>query len=125
MMENSAFSGIDQYIDACAPELRERLQALRAVIRANAPGARELISYGMPAFAGNGVLVYFAAFRNHVGFYPTASGIAAFAAELAGYRHAKGSVQFPHSRELPLELVGRITAFRTAEDGRKEPRRRR
>ena len=114
-MEKTNFTDIDDYISQASPANRERLQAMRQAIRAAAPLAEERISYQMPAFWQQGMLVYFAGFKNHIGFYPTSSPVAAFAGELASYKHAKGSIQFPHDRELPLDLVGKITAFRVAE----------
>lgn len=110
------FSSIDEYIATFAPEIQARLEEVRATIRANAPGAFEKISYQMPTFDLKGNLVHFAAFKNHIGFYPTPRGIEAFKDELAKYAGAKGSVQFPLDQPLPLELIGRIVRFRAAEN---------
>lgn len=107
---------IDAYIAAYPPDIQARLEAVRAAIHAAAPEATELISYGMPAFALHGNLVYFAALKRHIGLYPTSSGIAAFAAELAGYEHSKGAVKFPLDQPLPLDLIGRIVQFRVTEN---------
>jgi uncharacterized protein YdhG (YjbR/CyaY superfamily) len=112
-------TSIDDYIAGHPPEVRARLSALRATIRRLAPAAEERISYRMPTFYLGGNLVHFAAFDRHVGFYPGPSGIAAFRDALAGYRSAKGSVQFPHSAPLPLELVAAIVQFRVAEQAPK------
>ncbi len=106
---------IDDYIAGHPPELRARLLAMRATIREHAPGAEERISYGVPTFYLDGNLVHFAAFNRHVGFYPGPTGIAAFEVALAGYKSAKGSVQFPHDEPLPLALVADIVRFRVAE----------
>jgi uncharacterized protein YdhG (YjbR/CyaY superfamily) len=103
---------VDTYIAACPPEVRKVVRKLRAVIRKAAPGAEERISYGMPAFFQGRVLVYFAAWKNHIGFYPTGSGIAAFERELKGYVHAKGSIQFPLDEPVPYDLVTKIVRFR-------------
>ncbi len=107
---------IDAYIAACAPDIQEILQKIRATIRQAAPDAEEKISYAMPCFAQQGNLVYFAAAKHHLGFYPTASGIAQFAQELSGYKGAKGSVQFPFDKPIPYNLISQITKFRVKEN---------
>ncbi len=106
---------IDDYIAGHPPAVQARLAALRATIRQHAAAAEERISYRMPTFYLGGNLVHFAAFARHVGFYPGATGIAAFQEALALYKGAKGSVQFPHSEPLPLDLVAAIVQFRVAE----------
>jgi len=101
-------------------------RALREAIRAEAPHAEEKIGYGIPTFVLGENLVHFASFTHHIGFYPGPSGIAAFKEELAGYKGAKGSVQFPLEGPLPLDLVARITRFRVQEAvARTEAKRRR
>lgn len=116
MNENKAkVESIDEYISQFPAEVQEILQKLRTVIKEAAPEAVEKISYQMPTFALSGNLVHFAAFKNHIGFYPAPSGIEAFKAELSGYKGAKGSVQFPLNQELPYELISRIVQFRAAE----------
>ena len=110
---------IDEYILQFPPEIQERLNMLRKVIKESAPDALETISYQMPAFVLYGSLVYFAAFKNHIGFYPTASGIAAFKNELSEYKIGKGSIQFPIEKPLPYELVSRIVKFKVDENMRK------
>src|SRR5687768_17385768 len=107
---------IDAYIAAFPPDIRERLEALRATIHAAAPDATEKISYQMPTFYLKGNLVHFAAFAHHIGFYPAPSGITAFDAELARYKRAKGSVRFPLDEPLPLALVTKIVKFRVKEN---------
>lgn len=109
-------AAIDAYIAAFPSEVQERLQALRATIRAAAPDAVETFSYQMPTFALKGNLVHFAAFKHHIGFYPAPSGIAAFQEALSCYKGAKGSVQFPLDQPLPLELVTAIVRFRVEEN---------
>lgn len=109
-------NSIDEYINNFSPEIRRKLEDLRAEIIRNAPDATEKISYGMPAFYLNGNLVYFAAFKNHIGFYPTASGIEAFSGELIDYKFSKGAVQFPLSKPMPLDLIGRIVEYRVQEN---------
>ena len=113
-------STIDDYIAGHPPAIRARLSAMRRTIRQHAPEAEERISYRIPTFHLGGNLVHFAAFDHHVGFYPGASGIAAFKKALAPYKSAKGSVQFPHDEPLPLELVAEIVRFRVAEQATKQ-----
>lgn len=113
------FRSIDEYIAAFPADTQALLEAVRATIKAAAPDAEERISYQMPAFALNGNLVYFAALKDHIGFYPTASGIEAFKDELSVYKATKGSVQFPVSQPLPLELISNIVQFRVTENLKK------
>lgn len=110
------YSSIDEYISTFPEDIQALLQKVRATIRASAPGAQELISYQMPAFALKGNLVYFSALKNHIGFYPTGSGIEAFKDELAGYETTKGSVKFPMDQPLPLDLISRIVQYRVAQN---------
>ncbi len=107
---------IDEYISGFPNETQKILEQLRVTIKGVATQADEVISYGMPAFKLNGMLVYFAAYANHIGFYPTPSGIAAFKNELSGYKGAKGSVQFPLNEPLPLKLITKIVKFRVTEN---------
>ncbi|NQX48646.1 DUF1801 domain-containing protein [Paenibacillus tritici] len=117
MEENKVtYASVDQYIASCAPEVQEILQTLRKVIREAAPEAEEKISYQMPTWFLHKNLVHFAAFKNHIGFYPDPSGIEAFKEELSRYKGAKGSVQFPIGEPLPYELITRIVQFRVAEN---------
>ncbi len=110
---------IDEYIAGFPPEVQEKLQKVRETIRKAAPDAQERISYKMPAFTLNGNLVYFSAFKNHIGFYPIPSGIARFEKELAPYKKAKGSVQFPLDKPIPYGLITRIVKFRAKENLKK------
>jgi uncharacterized protein YdhG (YjbR/CyaY superfamily) len=110
------FRSIDEYIATFPEDIQALLEAVRATIKASAPGAEERISYQMPAFAQNGNLVYFAALKNHIGFYPTSSGIEAFKDELSIYESSKGSVKFPISQPLPMELISKIVQFRVTEN---------
>jgi uncharacterized protein YdhG (YjbR/CyaY superfamily) len=108
---------IDEYIAQFPPELQQTLQTLRKVIQAAAPEAKEKIAWGMPAFVLNGYLVFFAAHKQHIGFYPAgSSGIEAFKNELADYKTSKGAVQFPLNEPLPYELITRMVKFRVAEN---------
>ena len=117
-MENTlnSYTMIDEYIANFPPDVQQRLQQIRATIKAAAPDAQEKISYQMPTFYLHGNLVHFAAHTQHIGFYPAPSGIEAFQAELSKYKGAKGSVQFPLNQPLPLDLVRRIVEFRVTEN---------
>ncbi|OFY62171.1 MAG: hypothetical protein A2V64_00885 [Bacteroidetes bacterium RBG_13_43_22] len=106
---------IDQYISQFPGKIQTKLKQIRAIIKKTAPDAGEKISYQMPAFFLKGILVYFAAQKNHIGFYPTASGVAAFKEELEGYKTGKGSIQFPLEEPLPLNLIRDIVKFRVME----------
>jgi uncharacterized protein YdhG (YjbR/CyaY superfamily) len=115
---------IDSYIAIFPSNVQVLLEELRETIRKSAPGAMEVISYQMPAYKLNGNLVYFAGYKNHIGFYPGASGIAAFRNEIVGYKNAKGTVRFPLDKPLPLELVERIVKYRVAENIEKARKKR-
>ena len=111
-----AYYDIDGYIQTFPKETQKLLKRIRTAIRKIAPGAEEGISYGMPVFKINGKpLVYFAAFKDHIGFYALPTGHSEFADKLAKYKHGKGSVQFPLDNSLPLDLIRRITQFRVWE----------
>ena len=107
---------IATYIAQFPPEVQTLLQQLHQTIQKAAPSATEAISYQIPTLKLNGNLVHFAGFKKHIGFYPGAAGMAAFQDELAGYKSAKGSVQFPLDKALPLALVARIVRFRVAQN---------
>ena len=108
---------IDEYIAAFPREVQAILEQIRATIRKSAPEAEEAIKYRIPTFVLNGNLVHFAAFKHHIGFYPTPSGIEAFKRELSRYEGAKGSVQFPIGEPVPFDLIRRIVKFRAKEAG--------
>lgn len=110
------FNSIDEYIKQFPSEIQELLQNIREVIKQAAPEAKEKISYQMPTFDLHGNLVHFAAFKNHIGFYPAPTGIEAFKEELSLYKGAKGSVQFPLDKPLPYELISKIVKFRVEEN---------
>jgi uncharacterized protein YdhG (YjbR/CyaY superfamily) len=107
---------IDEYIATFPEQTQQLLETMRQTIRGAAPDAEEAMSYAIPTFKQNGVLVHFAAFKEHVGFYPTPSGMEAFQEELSVYKGGKGSVKFPMDQDLPLDLVTRITKFRVQEN---------
>lgn len=112
-------STIDEYMTGFNPPVRAKLEEIRAAIRQAAPQAAETINYQIPTFTLNGNLVHFAAFKNHIGFYPTPSGIEAFKKELSAYEGAKGSVQFPLDQPLPLGLIAKIVKFRVKQNQEK------
>lgn len=112
----SQYKTIDEYIKTFSPEIQSILEKMRQTIRKAAPGAIEVISYQMPAFKLNGILVYFAAFKDHIGFFPTASGIAALKNELSPYKWSKGTIQFPLDKPIPYDLVEKIVKFRIKEN---------
>ena len=107
---------IDEYISNFPPEIQELLKMLRKVIKDSAPDATETISYQMPTFVLHGNLVHFAAYKNHIGFYPTPNGINAFKQELSGYKTSKGAVQFPIGKSIPYGLISKIVKFRVSEN---------
>lgn len=116
MNPKQKFKNIDDYISLYPEETQLVLKELREIIRKAAPGAEEVISYHMPAFKLNGVLVYFAAWKDHIGFYPTSSGISAFQKELTKYKFSKGAVQFPLNKKLPKGLITKIVKYRVIEN---------
>lgn len=112
------FSNVDEYIAQFPAEVQQRLHALRQAIREMAPDAREKISWDMPTFDYHGNVVHFAAFKSHISLFPGADGVAAFLPRLEGegYKLAKGTIQFPANKPLPLDLVREIVAFRVAQN---------
>jgi uncharacterized protein YdhG (YjbR/CyaY superfamily)/ribosomal protein S18 acetylase RimI-like enzyme len=118
MEKTRGYASIDEYIQSCPVDVQEKLTQVRMLVRSAAPDAREKISYQMPAFSLNGNLVYFAAFKNHIGFYPGSGKIVfgKFKKELAKYKSGKGSVQFPLEEKLPLALIKRIVKYRAEEN---------
>ncbi|MFB9076575.1 iron chaperone [Flavobacterium procerum] len=115
-MEVKKPENIDQYIGAFPPEVQEILEKIRVVIQKAAPEAKEKISYSMPAFEQNGIVVYFAAYKNHIGLYALPTGHDAFKEELSIYKSGKGSVQFPLKDSMPFDLISRIVKFRVKEN---------
>lgn len=111
------FSTVDEYMSGFPPEVKDVLEGLRKAIRQAAPKAEEVISYNMPAYKFNGILVYFAGHKNHIGFYPGSGAITGiFKDSLTGYKTSKGTVQFPLDKPLPLELIKEIVKFRVNEN---------
>lgn len=116
----SSKTDVDIYIRGFPEEVQSLLELIRQTIRDSAPDATEKINYGIPTFILNGNLVHFAAYKNHIGFYPGADGIAHFKKELSGYESAKGSVRFPIDGPMPLTLINKIVQFRVKQNLAKE-----
>ncbi len=115
-MKAANFNNVDEYIALFSDDVQQQLQQLRQSIKDAAPTAEECISYQMPAYKQNGALVYFAAYKNHIGFYPTASGISNFTNDFKNYKSSKGAVQFPIDKPLPLALIKKIVKFKVKEN---------
>lgn len=113
-MDHTEYSTIDEYMAGFPKNVQDILKEMRQVIKESAPGATEAI-YRMPTFKLKGNLVHFAGFQNHIGFYPTPSGIAAFKKELSGYKTSKGAIRFPIDKPIPYDLVKKIVKFRADE----------
>ena len=120
MQPKTKFASVDEYLSCFPDAIQTKLDTIRNTIRKAAPMAVEVISYNMPAYKQNGVLVYFAAHKDHIGLYPTASGVREFQKELSPYEFSKGAIQFPLDRRLPVALITRIVKFRVKEDHDKE-----
>lgn len=116
MTDRTTSKNIDEYIAGFPPDVQEVLQKVRATIREVAPDAGETINYGIPTFTLNGNLVHFAGFKNHIGFYPTPTGIEEFKEELSAYKVSKGSVQFPLDQKIPYALIRKVVKFRVKEN---------
>ncbi len=114
-MEANKFKTVEEYLQSVPHDKIEKTLAFRQLISEALPEAIETIGYNMPAYKYKKVLVYFAVYSNHIGFYPTASPIEAFKNQLSDYKHAKGSIQFPFNKELPCELIHAICRFRLEE----------
>ena len=113
---NGKPGSVDEYIASFEPEVRAILQKVRATVRAAAPGATEVISYRMPALKQHGVLVYFAAFKSHIGFYPPIRGNAKLEQEASVYAGEKGNLRFPFDKPIPYQLIGALTKLRAKQD---------
>ena len=115
-IKKTGFNSIDEYIATFPKETQKILKEIRVTIKAAAPNAEEKISYQMPTFFLNGNLIHFAAFKHHIGIYPTPSGTEAFKDEISRYQGAKGSIRLPIDEPIPLKLISRIVKFRVAEN---------
>jgi uncharacterized protein YdhG (YjbR/CyaY superfamily) len=115
-MDKKAPKNVDEYIATFPKNVQVVLEELKQAVREAAPEAEEVISYQMPAFKQNGILVWFAAFKNHIGFFPKVSAIEAFKEELSDYELSKGTIRFPLNKPIPIELVKKIVKFRVKEN---------
>lgn len=112
---------VDEYIGAFSPEVQVILEKIRSIVRKAAPGASETISYNMPTFTMNGVLVHFAAFKKHIGFFPPVRGDQRLEEAISGYRGEKGNLQFPLDQPIPYPLIEKIVKLRVKQDSSKRP----
>ena len=110
------FKTVEEYIATFPKEIQELLESMRSIIKSAAPKAEEQISYNMPAFQLDKMLVYYAAWHSHIGFYPTASGIEEFKEDLSKYENSKGAIKFPIDKPLPASLITKIVKFRVKEN---------
>ena len=111
---------IDEYIHNFPESIQIKLEQIRKTIKKAAPEAKEVINYRMPAFKMNSVLVYFAAFKDHISFFPTSNPLKVFSKELSKYETSKGTIKFPFDKNIPLELISKITKYRLQEDLKKQ-----
>jgi len=123
MEAGTKFKTVDEYFSTLPANTRNILEVVRKTVRQAAPHAQEVISYNMPAIKQNGVLVYYAAHENHIGFYPTSQPIEVFKEDLASYKCSKGAVQFPIGTPMPVELISRMVKFRVLADQEKANRK--
>jgi len=123
MKNDIKFKTTDEYFASLPDDIKSILAAVRETISAAAPGATELINYNMPAFKGHGILVYYAATKNHIGFYPTASPIQLLKDELTGYDTSKGVIRFPIKKPIDLNLISKIVKLRVLQDLEKSHRK--
>lgn len=112
----TGFESVDDYIATQPSAVKSLLESIRKTIKETAPQAEECISYQMPAYKLKGPLVYFAAYKNHIGFYPTGNGIKAFQKEIASYKNSKGAVQFPLNQPIPHDLIRKMVLFKIDEN---------
>jgi uncharacterized protein YdhG (YjbR/CyaY superfamily) len=115
ILKKAKANSIEEYIEAAPEETRAKLYQIHACIREAAPGAKESLKWSMPAYSYKRILVTFAVFKHHIGFYPTPSAVKAFAKNLSKFKTAAGSIQFPLDKSLPLPLISKITRFRVKE----------
>ena len=123
-MAKTNFKSVDEYITSFPKDVQKKLESIRQIINKSAPEAEETINYQIPTFKLNGNLVHFAAFKNHIGFYPAPSGLKAFKKEISSYKSSKGSVQFPLDKPIPLTLIKKIVKYRVKENSIKTIKKR-
>jgi uncharacterized protein YdhG (YjbR/CyaY superfamily) len=117
------YTSVNQYMDALSPAAKAMAQQLRQIIANTAPTAQETISYNMPAFTLQGILIWYAGYKKHIGFYPKAAAIEVFKEELSAYKTSKGAVQFPLNSPLPVELITKMVLYRVKENTEKAGKR--
>lgn len=122
-MAKTNYKSVDEYISIFPKDIQKTLEHVRQTIKKSAPEAEETINYQIPTFKLNGNLVHFAAFKNHIGFYPAPSGLKAFKKEISNYKSSKGSVQFPIDEPIPLSLISKIVKYRVKENMSKKLRK--
>ena len=113
------FKTVDEYIHSFPDEVQEKLLKIRQTIKKVAPKSEEVISYQIPAFRQNGMLVWYAAFKNHIGFFPTSKAIQQFSKELSLFKTSKGTIKFPYDKKIPFSLITKISKYRVKEDLKK------
>ena len=116
-------ANVDEYINSFPKQTQKALKQIRKIIKKEASAAQETISYGMPTYKLNGILVYFAGFKNHIGLYAIPSGNKAFKKEISNYKTGKGSIQFPLDKPMPLDLISDIVKFRAQENLQKQKKK--
>lgn len=119
-MAKTNYKSVDEYISTFPKDIQKTLEQVRQIIKNSAPEAEETINYQIPTFKLNGNLVHFAAFKNHIGFYPAPSGLKAFKKEISNYKSSKGSVQFPINEPIPASLITKIVMYRVKENSLKK-----
>jgi uncharacterized protein YdhG (YjbR/CyaY superfamily) len=119
-MAKTDYKSVDEYISTFPKDIQKTLEQVRQTIKKSAPEAEETINYQIPTFKLNGNLVHFAAFKNHIGFYPAPSGLKAFKKEISNYKSSKGSVQFPINEPIPVSLISKIVKYRVKENSLKK-----
>ncbi|NJM26465.1 MAG: hypothetical protein HC859_14280, partial [Bacteroidia bacterium] len=123
MMNSKKFKTVDEYIAALSPEKGKLMKAIRKAIHMALPGAESVISYNMPAVKENGIVIFYAAYKEHIGIYPKPSGVKAFAKELARYDGSKGTIKLPLNEPMPLDLLTRIAVYRAEENKKAAPKK--
>ena len=123
MKQKDSPESVDEYIRMFPKDIQSKLKSIREIVKKSAPQAEEVISYQMPAYKLNGILLYFAAFKNHIGFFPTPSGIEAFRKELSGYELTKGTIHLPYDKKIPETLIKKIIKFRVKENLEKKKKK--
>jgi len=123
MEQGIKFKTVEEYFSSIPEDVKPILTEIRSIIKQVAPTAEEVISYNMPAFKQNGILVYYAVHKDYIGFYPTSKPIEVFKDDLSDYKYSKGAIQFPIDKPMPAELISKIVKFRIKHDAEKAIRK--